>query len=281
MNALARTAVGWYHCSLCYVALQVNIHMSHIRSAASRRDFISREELQRLKQLRVLPNLIKMPLFFGGMVLLTWLAWITDSNLIKWSAYVALGYLWMGIVTFMHDATHNVLFKDSWKNWVFGIIAMIPLFASFVAFKEDHMEHHRYNRSPKDPDAFTMGKRSVVDFIVFYAYIVAGAVLSFVHFNLIYRKIETNGILDAAKDLGVSIIAYSPLASGLLSGKFHKHPEILQRKQIFNRASVVLSGQDLMTALSGMRFAYGMWLQMPSRPQLQAWNGQTTESSLT
>lgn len=46
-----------------------------------------------------------------------------------------------------------------------------------------------------------------------------------VRYSLLYRKIETNGILDAARELGVSIIAYSPLAQGLLSGKFHDGPE--------------------------------------------------------
>ena len=44
------------------------------------------------------------------MIFLTWLAWTTESILLKWSAYLTLGYLWMGIVTFMHDATHNTLF---------------------------------------------------------------------------------------------------------------------------------------------------------------------------
>ncbi len=46
-----------------------------------------------------------------------------------------------------------------------------------------------------------------------------------VRYSLLYRKIETNGILDTAKELGVSIIAYSPLNQGLLSGKFHDAPQ--------------------------------------------------------
>lgn len=157
-----------------------------LHARAARRDYISRDDLNRLKTFRILPNLVKMPLFFGAMVLLTWLAWTTESSLLKWSAYLGLGYLWMSIVTFMHDATHNTLFEKPWKNWAFGIISMIPLMASFISFKEDHMEHHRYNRSPKDPDAFTMGRRGVLDFVAFYGYILAGAVLSFVHFNFIY-----------------------------------------------------------------------------------------------
>ena len=43
-----------------------------------------------------------------------------------------------------------------------------------------------------------------------------------VRFNLLDRSIEANGILDTAKELGVTIIAYSPLGLGLLTGKFHK-----------------------------------------------------------
>ncbi|PSR26165.1 MAG: aldo/keto reductase [Sulfobacillus benefaciens] len=42
-----------------------------------------------------------------------------------------------------------------------------------------------------------------------------------VRFNLLDRRIETNGVLSAAQDLGMTIIAYSPLAQGLLTGKFH------------------------------------------------------------
>lgn len=41
-----------------------------------------------------------------------------------------------------------------------------------------------------------------------------------VEYNLLNRKIEDEGILKHCKELGVSIIAYSPLASGILSGKF-------------------------------------------------------------
>jgi aryl-alcohol dehydrogenase-like predicted oxidoreductase len=56
-----------------------------------------------------------------------------------------------------------------------------------------------------------------------------------VHFNLLDRSIETNGVLDAAKDLGISIIAYSPLATGLLTGKFHLDPEALSKTPFVRR----------------------------------------------
>lgn len=49
-----------------------------------------------------------------------------------------------------------------------------------------------------------------------------------VRYNLLDRKIESNGILQTAKELGISIIAYSPLAQGLVTGKFHENPELLK-----------------------------------------------------
>lgn len=41
-----------------------------------------------------------------------------------------------------------------------------------------------------------------------------------VQYSLLNRKIETNGILDTARELGITILAYSPLAQGLLTGKY-------------------------------------------------------------
>jgi len=55
-------------------------------------------------------------------------------------------------------------------------------------------------------------------------------------YSLLDRSIESNGILDTAKELGVTIIAYTPLASGLLTGKYHKNPELLQKKNLFWRS---------------------------------------------
>lgn len=41
-----------------------------------------------------------------------------------------------------------------------------------------------------------------------------------VRYSLLSRQIETQGILDTARQLGVTILAYSPLAQGLLTGKY-------------------------------------------------------------
>ncbi len=41
-----------------------------------------------------------------------------------------------------------------------------------------------------------------------------------VHYNLLHRYPETNGVLSACRELDVTLIAYSPLEQGVLSGKY-------------------------------------------------------------
>ncbi|MGI0488331.1 aldo/keto reductase [Pantanalinema rosaneae CENA516] len=41
-----------------------------------------------------------------------------------------------------------------------------------------------------------------------------------VRYSLLTRQIESNGILETARELGITILAYSPLAQGLLTGKY-------------------------------------------------------------
>ena len=41
-----------------------------------------------------------------------------------------------------------------------------------------------------------------------------------VQYSLLHRQPETNGVLDTCRELGITLIAYQPLASGALSGKY-------------------------------------------------------------
>ncbi len=49
-----------------------------------------------------------------------------------------------------------------------------------------------------------------------------------VSYSLLDRRIERNGVLEAAKELGITIVAYSPLAQGILTGKFHENPSLIK-----------------------------------------------------
>ena len=50
-----------------------------------------------------------------------------------------------------------------------------------------------------------------------------------VRFNLLDRRIEANGVLTSARRLGVTIIAWSPLGQGMLTGRFHDDPGLASR----------------------------------------------------
>jgi aryl-alcohol dehydrogenase-like predicted oxidoreductase len=41
-----------------------------------------------------------------------------------------------------------------------------------------------------------------------------------VEYSLLHRQPETNGVLDACRELDITLIAYTPLAGGLLTGKY-------------------------------------------------------------
>jgi aryl-alcohol dehydrogenase-like predicted oxidoreductase len=59
-----------------------------------------------------------------------------------------------------------------------------------------------------------------------------------VRYSLLNREIETNGVLDTARELGVTIVAYTPIERGLLSGKYHKNPELLNQMPGWRRVTI-------------------------------------------
>jgi aryl-alcohol dehydrogenase-like predicted oxidoreductase len=56
-----------------------------------------------------------------------------------------------------------------------------------------------------------------------------------VRYNLLDRRIETDGVLETAREIGATIIAYSPLAQGILSGKFHADPALVRKSPGFRK----------------------------------------------
>ena len=82
-----------------------------------------------------------------------------------------------------------------------------------------------------------------------------------VKYSLLDRRIEGNGVLDAAKELGVTIIAYSPLEMGLLTGKFHRDPGLLKNRPIGRRFSLrrkIERSRPLVEALEEIAAGHGV-----------------------
>jgi len=78
-----------------------------------------------------------------------------------------------------------------------------------------------------------------------------------VAYSLLHRQPERNGLAQVCRDLSVTLIAYSPLAQGLLTGKYTpENPPPGPRGLRFNR-KLVAQIQPLVALLSEMGVAHG------------------------
>ncbi|ATB33276.1 aldo/keto reductase [Melittangium boletus] len=100
-------------------------------------------------------------------------------------------------------------------------------------------------------------------------------------YSLLDRKIESKGVLAAAKELGITIIAYSPLAQGLLSGKFHDDPSLIKsrvgpRKYLPSfRASGLEKSRPLIEELKKAATAHGVTPSQVALNWLATFHGDT------
>jgi aryl-alcohol dehydrogenase-like predicted oxidoreductase len=67
-----------------------------------------------------------------------------------------------------------------------------------------------------------------------------------VEYSLLHRQPEANGVLDACRELGVTLIAYQPLAGGALTGKYGKG----QRPRGIRRFMMSYFRDDSQTAIA-------------------------------
>ena len=71
-----------------------------------------------------------------------------------------------------------------------------------------------------------------------------------VHYSLLQRDVERNGVLQTCRELGVTVIAYSPLEMGLLTGKYTPdNPPPGVRRQRYSR-QLLAEIQPLVKALA-------------------------------
>ena len=101
--------------------------------------------------------------------------------------------------------------------------------------------------------------------------------LNQVRYNLIHREIETDGTLETARELGVTIVAYTPLGSGILSGKYHKNPVLLEqktglRKNLFKRE--IERTRMLIAALDEIAVTHGVTVAQVALNWVIHFNGE-------
>jgi aryl-alcohol dehydrogenase-like predicted oxidoreductase len=99
-----------------------------------------------------------------------------------------------------------------------------------------------------------------------------------VKYNLLARDIEDNGVLDAAKELGITIICYSPLEMGLLSGKFHNDPSLLRSRPRGRRNAIgkkIEASRPLIEVLGKIAEAHGATVSQVALSWLVNFSGDT------
>jgi aryl-alcohol dehydrogenase-like predicted oxidoreductase len=81
-----------------------------------------------------------------------------------------------------------------------------------------------------------------------------------IRYNILARHPETNGVLATAKELGMTVICYSPLEFGLLTGKFHRDPDLLQSRPLARRkiiAKSIESSRPIIKVIEEIADAHG------------------------
>src|SRR5262249_10230243 len=81
-----------------------------------------------------------------------------------------------------------------------------------------------------------------------------------VHYSLLHRAPEVDGVLDTCRELGVTLLAYSPLEQGLLTGKYSldaRPPAPRAQADWFNAANVA-AAQPVIITLREIAGAHGV-----------------------
>ncbi|MBX3025706.1 aldo/keto reductase [bacterium] len=81
-----------------------------------------------------------------------------------------------------------------------------------------------------------------------------------VRYSLLHRAPEVDGVLDACRELGVALLAYSPLEQGLLTGKYPPGtvPEGPRGEAGWFAADNVAAAQPLLAALTAIAAAHAV-----------------------
>jgi aryl-alcohol dehydrogenase-like predicted oxidoreductase len=100
-----------------------------------------------------------------------------------------------------------------------------------------------------------------------------------VRYSLLDRRIERSGVMAAAKELGITIIAYSPLAQGVLSGRFHRegHEQAFGPRRFMPgfRKSGLTKSRPLIEELEKIAAAHGATPSQVALSWLVTFHGDT------
>lgn len=147
---------------------------------------LDRATWQALVRPRLGPTLVRIVLLFGLWLGLAAGAHAVEAWPLKAALWLGAGFFVNGVVQLGHETWHHNLFASRRANVAFGHLLGWLVGISYEAMRHDHLLHHRYNRTARDPDAYNAGAPTPGLWVRFYAVALLGLPLAIPFFNLLY-----------------------------------------------------------------------------------------------
>lgn len=142
-------------------------------------------ELEALLRQRPGHVAVKAAVLVGSWIVLGWEALHAPA----WACaplWIVMGFVINGLVQLAHETWHGNLLPRPWQNTLVGSLLGLVVGIAHGPLKHDHLAHHRYNRTERDPDAYNVGRRSFWPTTLHYMIVVFGLPLSVIYFNILY-----------------------------------------------------------------------------------------------
>jgi fatty acid desaturase len=146
---------------------------------------ITADELRALLRQRPGHVALKALLLVLAWALLGW-AVLAVPGWLRVPLWLVMGFVINGLVQLAHESWHGNLLPRRWQNTLAGTLLGLVVGIVHGPLRHDHLAHHRYNRTERDPDAYNVGRRSFWPTALHYAIVVLGLPLSVIYFNVLY-----------------------------------------------------------------------------------------------
>jgi fatty acid desaturase len=180
---------------------------------------LDRAQWRALVEPRLGPTLLRVGLLFGLWLGLAAGAHVAEPWWAKALLWAASGFFVNGIVQLGHETWHHNLFRGPRANVAFGHFLGWLVGISYEPMRHDHLMHHKFNRTARDPDAYNAGKPSVGTWLRFYAVAFVGLPLAVPFFNILYPLVH----MDARRrrrhwwHLGAYVALHAALWAGVVA----------------------------------------------------------------
>ncbi len=143
-----------------------------------------REAIRELHRLRPAWNLVAL-LFAALWIGAGWAVLQVPHGIVRIGGIILMGAVVHAMAILMHEGVHGNLFRnEALDRWV-GFLLGAPALFSCMAYRVNHMLHHAFNRTGKDPDEFTnLSRNRTVLSIAFYAWLLVGMPVYLIHVPL-------------------------------------------------------------------------------------------------